>query len=101
GEQRIMRRRTPAPIHLAGFNLGNYAHAHVERGGYRVDVVANRALEKALQPRIQPLAPPPLTAGGRPRRTADVLGDNSAPPPLDPLGRLHIMANEVASALEF
>src|SRR4051794_29187139 len=70
GEQRIMRRRTSTPIHLAGFNLGNYEHARVDRGGYRVEVVANRALEKALQPqpRPQPMIPPVVGPGGRSRR---------------------------------
>src|ERR1041384_3116875 len=65
GDWRIMRRRTTAPIRLAGFNLGNYEHARVERGEYRVDVVANRALEKALQPHPQPM-PAPAAAGRRP-----------------------------------
>src|SRR3954454_355401 len=76
GEQRIMRRRTSAPIHLAGFNLGNYEHARVERGGDRVDVVATRALEKALQPQPRPL-PIPTTPAiiGRPRRSGEVAAD--------------------------
>jgi hypothetical protein len=101
GEQRIIRSRTAEPIRLAGFNLGNYEHAKVERGGYVVDVVANRALEKALQPRPVPLQAPSLT-GGRPRRQTDILNDPTlAPPPLDPLGRLQTLAHEVASALEF
>ncbi len=101
GEQRIIRSRTPEPIRLAGFNLGSYEHAKVERGGYRIEVVANRALEKALQPRPAPIPPPPLTGAGRPRRQgADPL-DTVMPQPLDPLGRLQTMANEVASALEF
>lgn len=102
GEQRIIRSRTAAPIRIAGFNLGNYAHARVERGGYRIDVVANKELERALQPRIQPLAPPILTSGpGRPRRGPNEIADMPAPVPLDPLARLNTMANEIASALEF
>jgi hypothetical protein len=102
GEQRIVRSRTSAPIRIAGFNLGNYEHARVERGGYRVEVVANRALEKALQPRPQPISPPPLTSSGRPRRPAnDTLSDPALIAPINPLERLNTMADEIASALEF
>ena len=51
GEWRITRRRTPAPVRIAAFNLGNYEHAKVERGGFTVDVCANRALERAFMPK--------------------------------------------------
>jgi hypothetical protein len=102
GEQRIVRSRTSAPIRIAGFNLGNYEHARVERGGYRVEVVANRALEKALQPRPQPISAPSLTGSGRPRRPAnDTLSDPALMAPINPLERLNTMADEIASALEF
>jgi hypothetical protein len=101
GEWRITRRRTPAPIRLAAFNLGNYAHAREERGSYTVDVYANRALEKALQPKPQLAldpAPPPMPR----RRPSETLSRTIiTPPPPDPLERLHTLASEVASALEF
>ena len=101
GEWRITRRRTAAPIRLAAFNLGNYAHAREERGPYVVDVYANRALEKALQPKPQfapDPAPPPMPR----RRSGESLsGTLITPPPPDPLERLHTLASEVASALEF
>jgi len=100
GDWRITRRRTTEAIRIAAFNLGNYAHARLERGPYAVDVYANRSLEKALQPRIPAPAPPPV--GIRPRRTAETLGDTQpVMPPLDPLARLKVLASEVASALEF
>ena len=59
GDMRVVRRRTSAPVRIAAFNLGEYEHAKVERGGYVVDVYANRKLEAALQPRVPPIAPPP------------------------------------------
>ena len=99
GEWRITHWRTPAPIRMAAFNLGNYAHARLERGGYVVDVCANRTLEAALRPRIPvpPLELPPAT-----RRRADSLSEAAPPqPPPDPLERLHTLAEEVASSLEF
>ncbi len=100
GDQRVTRRRTAEPIRIAGFNLGNYEHARIDRGPYQVDVVANRALEKALQPRPQPVLTAPLATGGRPRRQTDPLSE-PAPPPINPLERLQTLASEVASALEF
>ena len=66
GEWRITRRRTASTIRMAAFNLGNYEHARIERGGYVVDVCANRALEKALQPRppsISMPSPEPVIRG--------------------------------------
>ena len=97
GDQRIMRRVTSTPVRMAGFNLGDYLHARVERNGFVVDVCANRALEKSLQPRpetIVPIAPPVHTH--RPDVTTTIL-----PAEPDPRERLSVLASEVASALEF
>ena len=103
GPWRITRRRPSAPIGLAGFNLGNYAHARVERGEYVVDVCANRSLEPSLQPRPQlPPASPVLVPGRRNSRAAlDMPQTPPAPPPADPLARLSRLADDVASALQF
>ena len=99
GAERITRRRTSAPIRLAGFNLGNYEHARVSRGPYEVDVCANRALEPALVPKPAPPLPPVIRPRGRgqdlPEPSAEI-----APTP-SPLDRLHDIASDVASALEF
>jgi aminopeptidase N len=101
GDWKITRRRTAVPIRLAAFNLGNYAHTRLERGGYVVDVYANRSLERALDPRMQAPLPPPASAGTRPRRP-DLLPDRPLPAPEpNPLERMHTLADEVASALEF
>lgn len=99
GEWRITRRRPAAPIGMAGFNLGNYAHARVTRGEYEVDVCANRALEPALQPRPPIPAVMPPTTGRRPRGPAIEVVPTATP--ADPLARLQILASDVASALEF
>jgi hypothetical protein len=100
GDTRIIRRRTSATIRMAGFNLGNYKHARIERGGYVVDVCANRTLEQALQPRpaaIPPPVPVPLVR----RHPPDIPDTAAAPPPPDPLARLQALANDVAAAMEF
>jgi hypothetical protein len=101
GEWRVSHRRTSAPVRLAAFNLGDYEHARVERGGYVVDVCANRRLERALQPRPIELPPPafPVPPGRRrPDPLTAVPGIERTP---DPLERLKTLAGEVASALEF
>ena len=103
GEWRVTRRKTPAPIRIAAFNLGNYAHAREERAGYVVDVYANRAIEKALQPKPQ-FAPDPFPPPGIRRRApgGEVnLGNMIQPSPPNPQERLQTLALEVAGALEF
>ena len=101
GDWRITRLRTPATIRMAAFNLGNYARARVERGGYVVEVCANRALERSLRPRndMLPLAPPPQQPR---RRPSDAMTQQPMPEVApNPLERLQFLANDVASALEF
>jgi hypothetical protein len=97
GDQRIMRRVTATPVRMAGFNLGDYQHARVERNGFVVDVCANRALEKRLQPRPETIVPMPQPGHSRrPELNTTVL-----PAEPDPRERLSVLASEVASALEF
>lgn len=103
-EWRITRRRTAAPVRMAAFNLGNYAHARESRGPYVVDVVANRALEKALVPKPQIVEPAGPAVG--PRRAGrgplEPLSSTMVMPPApNPLERLQTLASEVASAMDF
>jgi hypothetical protein len=100
GEWRVTRRRTAAPIRIAAFNLGQYKHAILERGGYVVDVCANQKLEQALMPRPQPATVNPTTPGFS-RRRPDALPPMSAEPAPNPLERLESMAAGIAAALEF
>jgi hypothetical protein len=97
GDLHITRRVTSTPIRMAGFNLGDYLHARVERNGFVVDVCANRALEKSLQPKPETIVPMPQP--GRTRRTD--LAPTVMPAEPDPRERLSVLASEVASALEF
>lgn len=97
---RVVRRRTTAPVRFAGFNLGDFVHAKVERGGFVVDVCANRKLEPSLQP--HPSLPQPIEVdAGRQRRPVLEPGYTFEPPPPNPLERLQTLAGEVASAMEF
>jgi hypothetical protein len=99
GDWRVTRHRTSAPVRMAGFNLGNYAHVRLEHGGFTIDVCANRALERALQSR--PPEPVPQPPNLRPRR----LGNNATVPVPEPAPspteRLRGLAANVASSMEF
>ncbi len=104
GDWRITRRVVGSPIRLAGFNLGDYQRAAAERGGYRVEVYANREVETALQPRMRELLvlPPPGTTWGRSqRRPGEVIAVPVEPPRPDPAARLRVMAADIAAAFEF
>jgi hypothetical protein len=98
GDWRVTRRRTAAPIRFAAFNLGNFEHVRVESSNLVIDVCANRALERALEPKPSDVVP--LPAPGKPRRSDPPVA--AAPPALhDPLERLEALASEIASSVEF
>jgi hypothetical protein len=99
GDSRVTHFRVGSAIRFAGFNLGNYARARVERGGYVVEVCANRALERDLKP------PPALPMSDAiatqvTRHNPGTLPTFPVTTP-GPLDRLQEMATGVASALEF
>jgi hypothetical protein len=103
GDWRITRRRTTSPIRMAGFNLGRYEQVNLDRGGYRVEVYANRRVENALQPKPVPLPPSPIphpwARGGR--RQSDLPSFTFEQPPPDPTANLSRLAGEIAAAFEF
>lgn len=93
GEQRVTRRVTQAPIRFAGFNLGMYQRAQIERDGFTVEVCANRAVESALQPKLQK----PASRGEK--GTAGAESPTTQPP--DPTIRLEDLASRVAATMQF
>ena len=105
GDMRVVRRRTSAPVRIAAFNLGDYEHAKMERGGYVVDVCANRKLEAALQPRVPRYRRrphcrrwPACRGAGRTRWKRPSPIEPHIPNPVE---HLQTLAGEVASAMEF
>ena len=103
GDTRVTRRRTTTPILFAGFNLGSYERSRVTRGGYTVEVCANRKLERALQPQRSPeqVLVPPTTTRRRPPNVPvnpDTIPTPAAP---NPTSKLQELAGEIASELEF
>uniref|UniRef100_Q01WP0 Peptidase M1, membrane alanine aminopeptidase n=1 Tax=Solibacter usitatus (strain Ellin6076) TaxID=234267 RepID=Q01WP0_SOLUE len=103
GDTRIVRRRPSAPIRIAAFNLGDYLHARLDRGGYVVDVCANRKLESALRPRptVSPSALPSMpgiSRRGQQPMEGTITTVERVPSPTE---HLQALAEEVASAMEF
>ncbi len=106
GDWRITRRKTDAPIRMAGFNLGNFQVNSTVQNGYNIDVYANRHLERALQPKsgINNAPAPDNLSIHRPRRAAGTMLPETAallPPPPDPAARLAQLVKGVADALDF
>ena len=101
GDWHITHRRTSASIRTAGFNLGDYARARVERGGYVVEVCANRALERDLKP-ASGGPPMPIPSFDRTGRSPNlVIREPNPGVAPNPSARLRALASDVASALEF
>lgn len=101
GEWRITRRATAQPVRLAGFNLGMYQRIRVARGLYKVEVCANRGIERALQPKPHdPVILPPSTTFPRRAPRQETLTLPIEPPP-NPKARLQELGVEIASAMEF
>jgi len=99
GDCRVTHFRVRSPIRFFGFNLGNYARARAERGGYLVEVCANRALERDLKPPPELPMRDVITTGSR--RNPGSLPEAFPPAAPNPLDRLQEIASGVASAMEF
>ena len=105
GNWRITHRQADSPLRLVGFNLGDFQSSSIQQGGYRIDVYANRSLEKALTPPPQAL---PLPTGPRRRRRpglpeppADAASSVVIPTTPDPGARVRQLIKSVSDALEF
>jgi hypothetical protein len=101
GGLRTLRRVTAEPIRLAGFNLGKYESARVDKGPLTVEVFANREAEGALQKPPEVIMQPPRPAAPRsrtPQQRGEILTIPAAP--VNPLARLQLLAGEVASIYE-
>ena len=101
GPWRTTRRRTRAPIRMAGFNLGRYEQTRVTRGNYTVEVYANRSVERALQPKSEILVPQmPLPGRRRPNPLEPPRFPAPEPAP-NPVNQLQKLASDIADALQF
>ena len=105
GEWRVSRHRIDTPVRMAGFNLGRYEHRSITRGGYTVDVYANRGVEAELlksEKRLVFVPPPQLGPPGDRRWTVDLAPfPDEDPRKLKPSEHLEQLATEIAGSLEF
>lgn len=100
GDWNITRRRTQAPVRLAGFNVGNYRKTKVQRGPYSVEVYANRLADDSLPRRTETILIPPGIRSSTGRRPLEASLPTAAIPP-DPTARLTALGNEIALAFEW
>ena len=102
GEWKTGKWRSDQPFVVAGFNLGDYLTEKTQSATLRVDVYANRQLERALQDRlrqtvIQPV-PPALARGTRSMPSTSIVLAAPSPSPGMVLGKL---GADVADAIRF
>ena len=93
--------KSTVPLRFVGFNVGEYKRSTVERGGLKVVIYANQAVETALAPRRQELLVAPSLGPmqrGPTRRGMETLAPAPSPSPAQAIARL---AGEVAEAYEF
>ncbi len=89
------------PLRFVGFNVGEYKRSTVARGGLKVEMYANQAVESALTPRRQELLVAPSLGPmqrGPARRGMETIAPAPSPSPAQAIARL---AGEVADAYEF
>ena len=103
GDERVVHHRIDDPVRIAGFNLGAFDKTSVVRSGFTVDVYANRAFERALQPPPPVFLPPvpPPTAGRRPHLPALEGVDLAPVTPQNPRARLQALASAIAGAMDY
>ncbi len=104
GEWRISRWKSPGPIRVAGFNIGDYEEAQAKAGdGTVVEVHANRALEPALEAQrapsilVDPDSIPPFPG----RRRNPPVTFNFPPPPPSPAVVAAQIARDTAQVVDY
>lgn len=102
GDVRVTRRRTSGPVRFAGFNLGEYEKVSTSRNGYTIEVYANRRAEPSLERRPTIPSPQPASPPRGIRRFPEMpISPPPSPPPINPVERLNILADDVAGAFDF
>ena len=100
GERKVTKCRVDRPVRLFGFNLGSFESSKVNRGGFEVEVYANKTIESALESRPAQMILPQVPVMPRRRMEMPAVMTSAIPPP-DPLSRMPSMAAEIAGALEY
>ncbi len=101
GDWRVTRLKTDTTVRFAGFNLGYFQSAVVERNGYIISLYANRRLESALVPKASPAAlnDPISPPHQRQRNPAEAFVPRAEAP--DPTPRIENLSRDVVETLSF
>ena len=96
--------RSPAPLRMAGFNVGDYVSASRQVDGYTVEIRANRHVEERLEPRTPlPVVVPTPMLSGRTRRAggaSSIVTPAEAPTP-NPAARIEEIADADAATFAY
>ncbi|HLZ09735.1 MAG TPA: hypothetical protein VKT80_14185, partial [Chloroflexota bacterium] len=103
GDWRTTRLKTETPVRFAGFNLGNFQSAMIERNGYQINLYGNRRLESALAPKPLPptIAMPQDEFPHRRRSSASPLSLAPLVIPPDPAPRIETLTKNVIATIDF
>ena len=104
GDWRTTHLKTDTPVRFAGFNLGNFQSAMIERNGYKINLYGNRRLESALAPRVQPPPTPMQPEDEFPRRRHNSSTPLNLAPlvaPVDPTPRIETLTRNVIATIDF
>jgi Peptidase family M1 domain len=102
GEWRTTHLKTDTPVRFAGFNLGNFQSAVIERNGYTLNLYGNRRLESALAPKLS--SPPMVIPQDEfPHRRRPLTASTLTPlvAPLDPAPRIENLTRNVIATIDF
>jgi len=95
---------TSQPALIAGFNLGQFVSEVREVGDYRVEVHANKGVERALQPKQRPIlvgGELPLRPRGGQRRRHSVVVNLGPAPTLSPAARIEQVTERSTETFEY
>ena len=99
GDFRTSRWRSPTPIALAGFNLGEYAEQTVSNGRVRLSIYANQQLENTILARLQANAPSTLPFA--PFSDSEGRADDIAPPLPSPAAVLKQLGRSMLDSVQY
>ncbi len=102
GEIKRTNCRVDQPVRLFGFNLGNFESSLIKRGGFEVEVYANKSVETALESRPTTiLMTPPGNPAQQRRRLDPAILLTGPTTERNTLSRMPSMADEIAGALQY
>jgi hypothetical protein len=99
GDWKSGRWKSDVPIPVAGFNLGDYVSSRVDVGAWKVELFANRQLERAVQQRFsRPIVVRPVPGRGNIGVPPQLILPDPAP---SPAAILNDLGRDIADSVKF